>query len=96
MEARHIIGVAAMYAFAYYAIARSALADIRRFDSELFRHLGATPGVSAKNSTAIIEMLFDRRLPLEHHPREFRAKLFLARAMLLLSPALFIAVFVLL
>jgi len=96
MEAHHIIGIAAIYAFAYYAIARSALGDIRRFDSELHRHLGAVTGVSSKNSAAIIEMLFDRRLPQEHHPRGFRTKLFLARAMLLLSPVLLIVVFVLL
>ncbi len=96
MEARHIIGVSAVYAFVYYVVARSALADIRRFDPRLFQHLGAPGGVSAKNSVAIIEMLLDRSLPQEHQPRGFRFKLFLARAMLLLSPALFIAVFVLL
>ena len=96
MEARHIIGVAAIYAFIYYAIARSALADIRRFDPGLFQHLGGTIGVSAKNSVAIIEMLFDRGLPQAHQPHWFRVKLFMARAMLLLSPALFIGVFVLL
>ena len=96
MEARYIIGIAAIYAFVYYAVARAALADIRHFDPRLFQHFGAPGGVSAKNSIAALEMHFDRRLPQMHQPRAFRVKLFLARAMLLLSPVLFIAVFVLL
>ena len=96
MEAGHIIGVAALYALIYYAVARSALADIRRFDPDLFNHLGASGGISAKNSIAITEMLLDRNLPQAHQPRSFRCKLSLARAMLLLSPGVFIVMFVLL
>jgi len=95
MEARHIIGVAAIYAFVYYAVARSALADIRRFDPRLSQHLEAPGGVGAKNSIAVIEMVLDRGLPRDHQPRRFRAKLLLARAMLLLSPVLLIAAFLL-
>ena len=96
MEARHIIGLAAIYVFVYYAVARSALADIRRIDPGLSQHLGGPGGVSAKNSIAVIEMLLDRGLPQEHQSRRFRAKLLLARAMLLLSPVLFIAALLLL
>src|SRR5690606_6787159 len=96
MEARHIIGVAAIYAVVYYLVARSALEDIRRFDPGLSQHLGAPGGVSGKNPIAVIEMLLDRSLPQDHQPRRFRAKLLLARAMLLLAPVLLIAAFLLL
>lgn len=91
MEARHSIGLIAVYIFLYYAIARSALTDIRRLKPELYPKPEASIGVELRDSIDMVKMLFDGSLPREL-PRVFQVKLYLARAMLL-SPLLFIGVF---
>ena len=86
------ISAAALYAAIYYLIARSALNDLASVDPDYYTYLGAQRGTSAKNSTAIIEVLFEKDCPKPFYPAAIRRKLSLARWLLWLSPIVLIAV----
>jgi hypothetical protein len=86
------ISLAAIYAALYYLVARSALHELKAVDPDYYAYLGAQPGASPKNSTAIIEVLFENGVPKAFYPITIRRKLSIARWLLLLSPIVFLVV----
>ena len=74
----------------YYRVARMALDRLGDEDPEAYRTTGAIGGISARNSFAIIKILFDKSLPKDFYSSKLKMQLLAARAMLVIGSAMFV------
>jgi len=86
------IGCGAIYIAIYYILGRSVLNDLRLVDPDYYDYLGATRGVSARNSIGIVAIMLEDRPVEASYPPVTQRKIKLARWLFLLSPVVLIVV----
>lgn len=93
MNANIVIGAGAIYTMIYNLAARRVLFDLKKVDPDYFEFLGAGDGIGARNSFAIVQMIFDEDVPKRFYPDLLRKKFLAVRVMLALWPLVLVAVF---